>query len=111
MIWQLYFSCVQQKVNNGLLNQSEASFHFSLGQFWREWFKKGMGRRWETLKEDLGFTGGSVVRPANAEDVGLIPESRGSPGGENDNLLQYSCLENPMTEEPDGLLCQMQLRD
>ena len=75
MIWQLYFSCGQQKVNNGLLHQSEASFHFSLRQFWREWFKKGMGRRWETLKEDLDFPGGSVVRPANAEDVGLIPES------------------------------------
>ena len=27
---------------------------------------------------------------------GLIPESGGSPGGENGNPLQYSCLENPM---------------
>ena len=48
-------------------------------------------------------------RPANAgdaedaEDVGLIPGSRGSPGGENDNPFQYSCLENSMTEEPGGL--------
>ena len=25
------------------------------------------------------------------------------PGGENGNPLQYSCLENPMTEEPGGL--------
>ena len=24
-----------------------------------------------------------------------IPESGRSPGGENSNLLQYSCLENP----------------
>ena len=37
--------------------------------------------------------------PANAgdtRDVGLIPESGGSPGGGNGNLFQYSCLENPM---------------
>ena len=29
-------------------------------------------------------------------DVGSIPGSGRSPGGENSNLLQYSCLENPM---------------
>ena len=29
-------------------------------------------------------------------DVGSIPGSGRSPGGENDNLLQYSCLENSM---------------
>ena len=37
--------------------------------------------------------------PANAEDirdVGLIPGSGRSPGGEHGNPLQYSCLENPM---------------
>ena len=37
--------------------------------------------------------------PANsgdAEDKGLIPGSRRSPGGENGNPLQYSCLESPM---------------
>ena len=39
----------------------------------------------------------------NAEDVGLMPGSGRSPGGENDNPLQYSCLENSMTEEPGGL--------
>ena len=33
--------------------------------------------------------------PANARDTGLIPGS-GRPLGEgNDNLLQYSCMENP----------------
>ena len=44
--------------------------------------------------------------PANAEDVrdaGSIPGSGRSPGGGNGNLLQYSCLENPMTEEPGRL--------
>ena len=30
------------------------------------------------------------------EDTGLFPGSRRSPGGGPSNLLQYSCLENPM---------------
>ena len=47
------------------------------------------------------FPDGSVVKnlPANAgdaEDLGLIPGLRRSPGGGNGNSLQYSCLENPM---------------
>ena len=32
----------------------------------------------------------------NVGDLGLIPGSEVSPGEGNDNLLQYSCLENPM---------------
>ena len=38
----------------------------------------------------------------NAGDVGSIPGSGKSHGEENDNSLQYSCLENPMTEESGG---------
>jgi len=34
--------------------------------------------------------------PLNARDVDLIPGLGRSPGGGNGNLLQYSCLENPM---------------
>ena len=34
--------------------------------------------------------------PANARDLGLIPRSGRSPGEENGNPLQYSCLGNPM---------------
>ena len=37
--------------------------------------------------------------PANASDagdMGSIPGSERSPGEGNGNLLQYSCLENPM---------------
>ena len=37
-------------------------------------------------------------QPSNAGhegDAGWIPGSGRSPGGENDNPLQYSCLENP----------------
>ena len=48
-----------------------------------------------------GFPAGSVVEypPTSAGvagDMGLIPGSGGSPGGGNDNPLQYSCLENSM---------------
>ena len=32
----------------------------------------------------------------NAGDAGSIPGWERAPGGEHDNLLQYSCLENPM---------------
>ena len=31
----------------------------------------------------------------DAGDLGSIPRSGRSPGGENDNPLHYSCLENP----------------
>ena len=49
-----------------------------------------------------------VVRnlPINAGDIrdaDLIPGSGRSPGGGHDSSLQYSCLENPWTEEPGGL--------
>ena len=36
---------------------------------------------------------------ANARNIrlaGLIPDLGRSPGGRNGNLLEYSCLENPM---------------
>ena len=49
----------------------------------------------------VGFPGGSVVKNpvtngGNVEDEDLIPGLVRSPGGENGNPLQYSCLENPM---------------
>ena len=46
----------------------------------------------------LGFPGGSVVKnlSASAGDVNLIPGLGRSPGEVNGNLLQYSCLGNPM---------------
>ena len=45
-----------------------------------------------------GFLGSSVVKnpPASAGAVGSIPGSGRSPGEENGNPLQYSCLGNPM---------------
>ena len=44
--------------------------------------------------------------PASAgdrRDTGSIPGLGRSPGEGHDNPLQYSCLENPWTEEPGGL--------
>ena len=44
------------------------------------------------------FLGGSVVKnpPANAGDASSLPMWERSPGEENGNPVQYSCLENPM---------------
>ena len=48
-----------------------------------------------------GFPGALIVKnlPANAGDIrdaGWIRVLQRSPGGENGNPFQYSCLENPM---------------
>ena len=45
-----------------------------------------------------GFPDGSVLKNplANAGNTSSIPGSGRSPGGGNSNLLQYSCLGNPM---------------
>ena len=46
-----------------------------------------------------------VKKPlANAGDMGSIPGSERSPAGGNGNLLQYSCLENPMDREVHGVI-------
>ena len=46
----------------------------------------------------LGFPGGSEGKASacNVGDLSSIPGSGTSPGEENGNPLQYSCLENPM---------------
>ena len=51
-------------------------------------------------KKIIGFPGGSGIKnlPANAGDIGDVNMISGlgrSPGGENGNPLQCSCLENP----------------
>ena len=45
----------------------------------------------------LGFPGGSIGKESacNAGHLGLIPGSGRSPGGEDGNPIQYSCMENP----------------
>ena len=45
----------------------------------------------------MGVPGSSAEKESscNSEDLGSIPGSGRSPGGEHGNPLQYSCLENP----------------
>ena len=55
-----------------------------------------------------GFPNGASGKDMTANagdirDVGLIPGLGRSPGGGHSNPLKYSCLENPMAEEPGGL--------
>ena len=59
--------------------------------------KAGEGS-WELPSERLGFPGGSEfkVSASNVGDLGSIPGLGRPPGEGNDNLLQYSHLENPM---------------
>ena len=57
----------------------------------------------------IGYPGVSMVKslPANAgdtEEAVLIPGSGRSSGKGNGNLLQYSCLENPMDREVWGAM-------
>ena len=63
-----------------------------------------LGRE-DALEEDRittpvfwGFLGGSDSKEStcNVGDLGSIPGLGKSPGGGHGNLLQYSCLENPM---------------
>ena len=51
--------------------------------------------------QDMGFPGGleGKASACNAGDPGLIPGLGRSPREGNGNLLQYSCLENPMDGE------------
>ena len=61
----------------------------------RTWLK------WLSSSSSLGFLGfpcGSAGKEStcNAGDLGSIPELVRSTGGGQGNLLQYSCLENPM---------------
>ena len=56
----------------------------------------------------LGFPHGSVVKNLPAmegtqENVGSISVWGRFPGGRHGKPLQYSCPENPTTEEPGGL--------
>ena len=48
--------------------------------------------------DSFGFFGGLMVKnlPTNAGEAGSIPGSGRSPGEENGNPLQSSCLGNPM---------------
>ena len=61
----------------------------------------------------LGFPGGSDSKESacNAGNLGSIPGLGRSPGGGHGNQLQYSCLENPMTEELNRLYSSWGYKD
>ena len=53
----------------------------------------------------MGSSGGSVVRSLSVNtgdirDVGSVPGSGRSSGGEHGNPFQFPCLENPMDRGP-----------
>ena len=52
--------------------------------------------QWLSVKE-------SACNAGDTRDAGSDPGLGRCPGGGHGNPLQYSCLENPMTEEPGGL--------
>ena len=53
----------------------------------------------------MGSSGGADGKEfaCSAGELGLIPGLGRSPGVRRGNPLQYSCLENPKTEEPGKL--------
>ena len=55
------------------------------------------------------YSSDSKESACKAGDQGLMPGSGRSPAEGNGNPLQYSCLENPWTEEP-GRLQSMELQ-
>ena len=58
-----------------------------------------------SISYDMGFRGGSEGKASayDAGDPGSIPGQGRSPGEENGNPLQYSCLKNPMDRGACGL--------
>ena len=80
--------------------QKEMATHSNI-LAWRIPWTEELGSPWGHKESDRTETtarthGDSVVKifPANARDVGSVPGSGRFPAEGNDNLLQYSCLEN-----------------
>ena len=61
----------------------------------RSWYLPDMVR-FRPYYTDLPYGSDGKASACNAVDRGLIPGSGRSPRERNGNLLQYSCLENPM---------------
>ena len=64
------------------------------------WVNHFMASLPETMRQYQGFPGGSdsKVSAYNEGDLGSTPGLGRSPGEGNGNLLQYSCLENPIDQ-------------
>ena len=65
------------------------------------WHQPPCSHLYETAGSRMDFPGGSDDKESvyNAGDESSIPGSGRSPGGGHGNLLQCSCLENPMHRE------------
>ena len=65
--------------------------------------ENAMDRGWRTTVHAVSKSRTQLKRPSTANvadiDLGSVPGLGGSPGGRHGNLLQYSCLENPMDRE------------
>ena len=80
-------------------------FHFHFAPESSEQFKRIQKATWGSLVA-LSVKNLSAIKQetaCNAGDLGLIPVLGRLPGEVNGNWLQYSCLGNPMDEEPGGL--------
>ena len=77
--------------------QVEANINFSPG-FLQKFPNCSLFCHSSHLKSVLNFPGGSDSKASayNVGDPGSIPGLGRSPGEGNGNLLQYSCLENPL---------------
>ena len=69
-----------------------------LQRVWHDWETNTSSFHFHYHLHVLGFPGILPVKnpPAEVEDMGSIPELGRSPGEGNGNLLQSSCLRNPM---------------
>ena len=89
------------EINLWTLSWSRISVPFtSTISFRKKQILRGKRREWECVHS--GGTEGkeSACNSGDAGEVGSVPGLWRSPGEGNSNLLQYSCLENPMDREP-----------
>ena len=113
--WCLWTLELESAVHNALPGSGVIQFQHTTAWVtmwvWLSWSRHSgetTGRDIYTCLGSLGClglpilgVGGSVVKnpPDNARDPGSIPGWGSSPGGENGNPLQFSCLENSMDRE------------
>ena len=86
-------------------NITWAQYQHILGDFGFFFFNSGWINKWQKLisnraSQVLLVVKNPLVTARGVRDAGSIPGLGRSPGGGHGNPLQYSCLENPRTEEP-----------
>ena len=94
MLGKLWLPCILSQFSTGCQWKRDTWFYFPLTvkfslMFLNTWAKAYVFPRWHSHKE-------YTCQCRDARDVSLIPGSWRSSGGLDGNLLQYSCLGNPM---------------